>query len=151
MNETMPTSSPSEGYEQHLLQALPKLTPEEVAKVSPRLKRQRFGSGAVVISQGDDPDRFYIVIDGEAEVVHEGLSGRTATVDVCRPGDYFGEAGLLQNRPRNSTVRVPEGGFLEVLAMERDDFLAMLRESKATEMHVAQEMLQRLIELASAQ
>jgi len=151
MNKPMPGSKRSSGFEQHLLKALPKLTEEQVAKVSPQLKRRRFGSGATVIRQGDAPECFYIVIDGQAEVVHEGVSGRTGTVDVCRPGDYFGETGLLQNRPRNATVRVPEGGFVEVLVMQRNEFLAMLRESKATEMHVAQEMMQRLIELANAQ
>jgi CRP/FNR family cyclic AMP-dependent transcriptional regulator len=134
-----------------LAQALPKLTAEQVAEVSPKLVRQSYEAGQVIINQGDAPDRFYIVIDGQAEVWHEGLSGQSDEIDIRKPGEYFGEVGLLQDRPRSATVRAPEDGRVEVLAMDRQDFLDLMNESKATEMNVAQEMIQRLISLASAQ
>jgi hypothetical protein len=38
-----------------------------------------------------------------------------------------------------------------VLAMDRQDFLDLMDESKATEMNVAQEMIERLISLADVQ
>jgi len=136
---------------EQLSQALPRLTPAQVAQVSTKLKRMRFDRGETIIRQGDSPEYFYIVISGRAEVLHEGVSGRKGTVDVRRAGEYFGETGILQNRPRNATVRAPEESGVEVLAMAREDFLAMIDESRATEMHVAQEMIQRLISLADVQ
>lgn len=137
--------------DQQLAQALPQLTPEQVAQVSSKLIRETYGPGQVIIQQGDLPDRFYIVIKGRAEVLHEDISGKTDTVDVRRPGEYFGETGLIQNRPRSATVRASADGAVELLAMDRDDFEEMLDDSRATEMHVAQEMIQRLIRLANAQ
>jgi CRP-like cAMP-binding protein len=103
------------------------------------------------MNQGDAPDRFYIVISGRAEVWHEGLSGREGEIDTRKPGEYFGEVGLLQDRPRSATVRAPEDAPVEVLAMDRQDFLELMDESKATEMNVAQEMIERLISLADVQ
>jgi CRP-like cAMP-binding protein len=134
-----------------LANALPKLTAEQVAEVSPKLVRRTYEPGEVIINQGDAPDRFYIIIGGQAEVWHEGLSGQSGEIDLRRAGEYFGEVGLLQDRPRSATVRAPEDGQVEVLAMDRQDFLDLMQDSKATEMNVAQEMIQRLITLAGAQ
>ena len=134
-----------------LVQALPRLTAAQVAEVSPKLIRRIYEPGEVIMNQGDAPDRFYIVISGRAEVWHEGLSGQSDEIDIRKPGEYFGEVGLLQDRPRSATVRAPEEGQVEVLAMDRQDFLDLMHESKATEMNVAQEMIQRLIGLAGAQ
>jgi CRP-like cAMP-binding protein len=141
----------TETADELLVQALPKLTADQVAEVSPKLVRQTYEAGQVIINQGDAPDHFYIIISGRAEVWHEGLSGQSGTIDIRKPGEYFGEVGLLQDRPRSATVRAPKDGQVEVLAMNRQDFLDLMQDSKATEMTVAQEMIQRLISLASAQ
>lgn len=134
-----------------LTRALPRLTAEQVAEVSPKLVRESYGPGQVIIRQGDPADRFYIVLHGTAEVCHEGQDGEIETIATLKPGEYFGETGLIQNRPRSATVRAPLDGGVEVLAMDRQDFQALMEESKATEMHLAQEMIRRLISLADAQ
>lgn len=137
--------------EEQLAKALPRLTPEQIAAVSPRLNRQWFEPGAEILRQGDQPDYFYIVLEGQVEIWYEDLEGREEAVDVRKQGEFFGETGLLQNRPRSATVRAGSESGAELLAMSRDDFRGMMEESKATEMHLAQEMIQRLIRLANAE
>ncbi len=136
---------------QELVEALPKLTPEQVKRVSPKLVRQIYSPGQAIINQGEPPECFYIVISGKVEILHESLSGSSSTVDLRGPGHYFGEIGLLQNRPRSATVRAWKDGDVDVLALHREDFEEMMDESKATETLVAREMIQRLIELADFQ
>ncbi len=131
--------------------ALPKLTPEQVAQVSPKFIRETYAAGEAIIRQGEPPERFYIVIRGKTEVRHEGLSGHTETVTWRLPGEYFGEIGLLQNRPRSATVSASAEGEVELLVLSRQDFPDMLDESRATEAHVARDMIKRLISLADFQ
>jgi CRP-like cAMP-binding protein len=84
-------------------------------------------------------------------VWHRDLKGSEVQINSLGPGDYFGETGLIQSQPRNATVRASAGKSLEVLVLDQLEFEAMMEESKASEMHMAQEMVQRLIILANAQ
>jgi CRP-like cAMP-binding protein len=150
MGDESKTSS-QQSVDRRLAQALPQLTAEQIAEVSPRFVREKFAPGEVIIQQGDLPDRFYIVIRGQAEVHYEDLKGEIELVDKRIAGEYFGETGLLQNRPRSATVIASPDGGVELLAMDRQDFQELLADSRATEMHLAQEMIQRLIRLANAE
>jgi len=144
-------SSDKQEIDRDLARALPRLTAEQIAQLSPKFIRMTYAPGEVIIRQGDLPDRFYIIIRGRAEVWHEGLSGRTHTVEFHAPGDYFGEIGLLHNSPRSATVRAADEGEVEVLALDREAFQELIDESRATEAQVALEMTQRLIRLADFQ
>ncbi len=144
-------ASEKKSTSEQLAEALPHLTPELVAVVSPKFERKVFAPGEMIIKQGEIADCFFIIMSGSVEIWHEGISGRSEHVDSRNPGDYFGETGLLTNRPRTATVLAHQEGDVVVLVMGSRDFEAMMEESKATEMHVAQEMLQRLINLADAQ
>ena len=144
----------SAGLQSHrdeLARALPKLTPEQVGEVSPKFVRLTLEPGEIIIKQGDPPNRFYILVEGSVEILHEDLQGNSRTVDVRGAGEYFGEIGLLHNSPRTATVVATGEGEVEVLALERDDFLALIDESRATEAHVARDMVQRLIRLGDYQ
>ncbi len=149
------TESESEQEMQHekaeLAKALPRLTPEQLAHVSPHLVRESYRPGQTIMKQGDPPDRYYVLVSGRVEIWHEDLTGDQHLVATIYPGDYFGETGLLHNHPRSATVRVCSDGGAEVLALDRQHFLAMIDESKATDAQVAREMVQRLIELSEFQ
>ena len=144
-------TSEKKGKADQLAQTLPHLTPELIAEVSPKFEQQTFQPGQMIIKQGEIADCFFIIISGSVEIWHEGLSGQSEHVDTRNPGEYFGETGLLTNRPRTATVLAHQEGEVVVLVMGSREFQEMMEESKATEMHVAQEMLQRLISLANAQ
>lgn len=93
---------------------LPESTLEQVAS---QLERIRLPAGRDVFRQGDPGDRFYIVAEGDVEVMIDGESAGT-----LRSGEYFGEIALLRDIPR--TAGVATRSDVELYALGRDDFIA---------------------------
>jgi NADH dehydrogenase len=93
---------------------------------------EHFEPGQEIFRQGDLGDRIYIISRGQAEVLREN-GGRTISLALLGPGEYFGEMALLNQTTRNATVRCLES--LDVLSIHKREFsvlaanLPALRES----------------------
>jgi MFS family permease len=82
-------------------------------------------AGDVVIRQGDEADRFHVIVSGRFDVSRATEPGSTPQhLRVLGPNEVFGELGLLRREPRSATVTALEDGLL--FSMERDAFLAMV-------------------------
>jgi MFS family permease len=97
-----------------IFRPLPSAVVEQLAHEA---RTQHVSAGERVIRQGDPGDRFYVLVHGEAEIQIDGQRRQT-----LQAGDHFGEIALLRNVPRTATVVAL--GDLELLTIERDDFLA---------------------------
>ncbi len=82
-------------------------------------------AGDVVIRQGDDADRFYVIAEGDVEVT-QVADGESAPRVLRRmgPKEVFGEIGLLSGVPRTATVTAVTDGSLVVL--DREPFLELV-------------------------
>ncbi len=112
-------SAPGPTAELAVIDSVPMLTPLSLAAkehLATSLMPVSVSTGDVVIRAGDTGDRFYIVAEGELEIVGDGLH-RSAGA-----GDHFGEIALLRDVPRTATVRAVTDSRL--YALERGDFLA---------------------------
>jgi ATP-binding cassette subfamily B protein len=81
-----------------LLATLPGQT---LASLAQNMVREDVPAGAGVVSEGDDGDRFYVVLSGMLSVTQESRGEQA----VLRPGDYFGEVALAMHIPRTASVR----------------------------------------------
>jgi ATP-binding cassette, subfamily B, bacterial len=73
---------------------------ETLVKLAEGMRREDVRAGESVISEGDDGDRFYVVLSGLFGVSQRTLGAQS----VLRPGDYFGEVALAMNLPRTASV-----------------------------------------------
>jgi MFS family permease len=115
------------------------LAPQVLERLSWNLIPTDVRAGTVVIAQGDPGDRFYILVEGRAEVTASGTS-----VATLGPGDYFGEIALLRDVPRTATVTALDD--LRMLALEREEFLSAVTGSRVAAEEADREASRRLDE-----
>jgi CRP-like cAMP-binding protein len=104
------------------------LTPTERGQMIDQIEVERFEPGAIVFRQGDAGDRLYLIAEGRFEVLVRGADdppdadGQKMAELVS--GDYFGEIALLNDQPRNATIRAVELGLCYTLS--RSGFARLL-------------------------
>lgn len=77
------------------------LSGETLARLAQNMTREEIPAGAGIVSEGEEGDRFYVVLSGMLAVSQRSRGAQS----VLRPGDYFGEVGLAMNIPRTASVR----------------------------------------------
>src|SRR5436305_12632542 len=80
---------------------LAELPGEALVRLAGKMRREQVAAGGPVVEEGDDGDRFYVVLAGMFTVSQASLGAR----GVLRPGDYFGEVALAMKVPRTASVR----------------------------------------------
>jgi HlyB family type I secretion system ABC transporter len=79
--------------------------------------------GAVIVREGDEGDALYVLAEGSARVVKQGIHGDEVPLGVLKPGDWFGEMALLEQTTRQATVRASSP--VVALRLDRHLFLAL--------------------------
>jgi ATP-binding cassette subfamily B protein len=80
---------------------LAELPGEQLARLAERMRREDVAGGQAPIIEGEEGDRFYVILNGLFAVSNFGTLPRR----MLRPGDYFGEVALAMNVPRTANVR----------------------------------------------
>ena len=88
------------------------------------MKRQTFGGGDMIFRQDAPSDAAYLIVDGEVEILRQGLDGDAKVLDVLGRGSYFGEMGVIDDQPRSASARAK--GPVVCMAVTRDEFMNML-------------------------
>ena len=111
---------------------------QEVAGIREIMDVMKFKEGQIIIREGDTGDLFYVVTEGQAEIIVRDADGSDVVLHVAGPGDFFGELSMLTNEPRSARVRAAEP--VTTLVLERDEFFNFLR----THTHAAIDVLVEL-------
>ena len=95
---------------------------------------ESYAKGDVVFNQGDIGDKFYVILQGKAEVrvwKSAGAPNRAPNgpgwvcVATLQRGDSFGDLALLRDKPRGASIVIPTTRA-EVLTIDKTDFRRIL-------------------------
>ncbi|MEJ2746440.1 MAG: ATP-binding cassette domain-containing protein [Anaerolineae bacterium] len=129
--------SDGEIIDEYLAKAFPALTEAQLVRATRKLEPQAFAPGAVIVNQGDVPDKFYIVTKGIVEVLLQEPDGQQIVVARLRSGQYFGEIALLRGGARIATVRASTETAVEVATLDETTFKELMGESPVLREEVA--------------
>jgi ABC-type lipoprotein export system ATPase subunit len=129
--------SDGEIIEEVVARALPSLTEDQLIHVTRELQRRRLQPGEVLIEEGSAPEAFYIVTDGIVEVNVRAPNGEEMVVSQMRSGMFVGEIELMRGVNSVATVRASMAEPAEVVAIEREDFAALMAQSEASRQALA--------------
>jgi NADH dehydrogenase len=84
-----------------------------------RVSQTHYRSGDFIFQHGEPRTDFYLVVDGEVEVLRRTKQDETyRAVEVLGPGSFFGEKSLVDGEPRLSSVRARTS--VDVLVMGKN-------------------------------
>ena len=95
-----PRAAGATAHELSRIGLLATLPGETLAKLAQQMRREDVVAGARILTEGEDGDRFYVVLRGMLAVSQASRGAQS----VLRPGDYFGEVAAAMRIPRTASV-----------------------------------------------
>ena len=97
-----------------------------VSRMAGRLKTEEVSLGNKLIVEGEDLSKFFIIAQGQVEVLSKGAHGSDLRIALLTEGEYFGETDLVSDKPSDVTVRTITPCIL--LTLSRKDLDSILGE-----------------------
>ena len=88
------------------------------------VKRHDFKDGEVIFRKGDPSVAAYLITHGQIEIVQERPDGEIESVAVLRRGEYFGEMGAIDEKPRSASAIAK--GPAACMSVSQEEFMDML-------------------------
>jgi MFS superfamily sulfate permease-like transporter len=100
------------------------LSPAELDDVGARLARRTYAAGDALFREGDPGDRLCLLAHGAVEISIRGADGSRVRLVTMAEGSLFGEAALLDGRPRSASATAVEATIVYELSRVALDSLA---------------------------
>ncbi len=138
--------SDGELIDETVAQALPLLKHGQMLAVTKKARHQIFQPGQAILQLDIHVDSFFMIVRGEVEIVLQEGNSQELLVTRLKPGQFFGEVELMRGGRSIASVRAAMDGEVELLRLQHDDFISMLKESPLTEENLGRIAQHRLEE-----
>jgi CRP-like cAMP-binding protein len=102
---------------------------QALARLEAAGRLRRLARGQVLFNRGDAGEAFFLVCSGSINLGLDSANGRELVINEMRPGDGFGELGLITGQPRSTSAVAAQDTV--VLVIPRRDFMAVLADEPA--------------------
>jgi len=101
-----------------------KLTEELVNLLKSRGKEENFKLGDIVIEEGQESDRIYVIEKGFVNITKKDPMGNDVLIGTAGPGAIIGEMGVFMGIERTATVRAVSD--LKLISFGKDEFMEVV-------------------------
>ncbi len=115
---------------------------QDLAALAQVMQRQHFQARELLFERGDEGNRMFEIIAGSIRIFTQDDQGNELTIVVRKAGEVVGELALLDRQPRSASAIADEP--VEVLVLERQDFLDFLHERPAVGMQMMRTLTSRI-------
>jgi signal transduction histidine kinase len=105
------------------------LPEDDLNKFLAHCREETFDPQVVIFREGDLPDRFYVLLDGQVEIWKDYGTPYADVLALRGPGASFGEMSLIDELPRSATVRT--AGSVRLVSLEKPHFRKVIEQNPA--------------------
>jgi len=102
------------------------LKPELRKELGKRFQAKEFMPASFIVKEGEEGDSMYLIRDGTVEVFTM-KNGQEIHLATLKPGDFFGEVGLLSGKKRTASIRAKKK--CDIIQLNREDFQWAMKQS----------------------
>ena len=117
---------------EYVARALPTLNSDQLLSATHKIKPREYQPGAMILTEGKDNDKFYIVSKGMVDIFLPRPNQSDVVITQLGPGKYFGEIAFFHHGKSNASVRASENSPVEVLALSYEQLNGLLVQSEVT-------------------
>ena len=118
------------------------MTEEELGYISEKMVSKHYDSGQTILLEASEGEQCFFVTEGSVKITRLSKKGREVILAILSDGDFFGEMSLLDGEFRSANVVALED--TEVLTLNRNDFLLVLKNYPQIAIRLLKEMAHRL-------
>ncbi len=82
-----------------------KLPESIISRMATGFKLEEVSLGNQLIVEGEDRSKFFIIAQGQVEVLSKGVHGSNLRIALLTEGEFFGETDLVSDKPSDVSVR----------------------------------------------
>ena len=113
---------------------LQSLSPEEMEQLSQKVIDSIVKKKQPIYLSGDPNEWLYFLKRGRVKVTRTDESGKEITLIILEPGEIFGELGIFDDSPRETTAIALEDSL--ICTMRRRDFEELLQRKPELSLHL---------------
>ncbi len=117
------------------------LNSQELRMIAEVVSEEEFAAGEVLFQEGRPGDCMYLVVEGKV-AIYTGIPPQTKTLAVFESGDFFGEMGLYDDKPRAASAMARD--IARLLVLRKNDFCELISEYPEVALGIMKELNQRL-------
>jgi len=119
-----------------------KLSPEEFELVASYGINKSFAKNAILVSEGDPSDLFYLILKGQVKVFVSDEKGKEVLLNIQGPGEHFGEIAIIDAAPRSASVMTI--GPCQIAVVSKQGFERCLIEHPELAMSLIRNLVKRI-------